>query len=423
MAVPILTPQSSISSVVLPSTGTHSDVSDGLVFGIYDSADFVSGAVDQVSYVYKKLGGDVLDIELTCDNVYAAYEEAVLEYSYILNVHQAKNILSDALGATTASFDQDGQIKSGETLSGSNIELRFPKTRFEYSRRIARGTSTWSVVGGDDTVYSASFAPESGVQDYNLQTIISSSAAISTGSLPYKLLVGNKRVVIREVFYKTPRAMWRFYGYYGGLNVVGNFSTYGQFADDSTFQVIPVWQNKAQAMAFKDAIWSRNSHYSYELRNNILRIFPVPLDPSVGIKKYWVKFTIPSEPWDEVSDKEEGVFGVNNMNTLPFENLPYSSINSIGKQWIRRFGLALCKEMLGQIRGKFGSLPIPGNTITLNASELLAQAKEEQEKLREELKTTLDDLTYNKLAASEAEKMESAVKTLERVPQQSIFIG
>jgi hypothetical protein len=423
MAVPILTPQSSISSVVLPSTGTHSDVSDGLVFGIYDSADFVSGAVDQVSYVYKKLGGDVLDIELTCDNVYAAYEEAVLEYSYILNVHQAKNILSDALGATTASFDQDGQIKSGETLSGSNIELRFPKTRFEYSRRVARGTSTWSVVGGDDTVYSASFAPESGVQDYNLQTIISSSAALSTGDLPYKLLVGNKRVVIREVFYKTPRAMWRFYGYYGGLNVVGNFSTYGQFADDSTFQVIPVWQNKAQAMAFKDAIWSRNSHYSYELRNNILRIFPVPLDPSVGIKKYWVKFTIPSEPWDEASDKEEGVFGVNNMNTLPFENLPYSSINSIGKQWIRRFGLALCKEMLGQIRGKFGSLPIPGNTITLNASELLAQAKEEQEKLREELKTTLDDLTYNKLAASEAEKMESAVKTLERVPQQSIFIG
>jgi hypothetical protein len=423
MAVPILTPQSSISSVVLPSTGTHSDVSDGLVFGIYDSADFVSGAVDQVSYVYKKLGGDVLDIELTCDNVYAAYEEAVLEYSYILNVHQAKNILSDALGATTASFDQDGQIKSGETLSGSNIELRFPKTRFEYSRRVARGTSTWSVVGGDDTVYSASFAPESGVQDYNLQTIISSSAALSTGDLPYKLLVGNKRVVIREVFYKTPRAMWRFYGYYGGLNVVGNFSTYGQFADDSTFQVIPVWQNKAQAMAFKDAIWSRNSHYSYELRNNILRLFPVPLDPSVGIKKYWVKFTIPSEPWDEASDKEEGVFGVNNMNTLPFENLPYSSINSIGKQWIRRFGLALCKEMLGQIRGKFGSLPIPGNTITLNASELLSQAKEEQEKLREELKTTLDDLTYNKLAASEAEKMESAVKTLERVPQQSIFIG
>ena len=423
MAVPILTPQSSISSVVLPSTGTHSDVSDGLVFGIYDSADFVSGAVDQVSYVYKKLGGDVLDIELTCDNVYAAYEEAVLEYSYILNVHQAKNILSDALGATTASFDQDGQIKSGETLSGSNIELRFPKTRFEYSRRVARGTSTWSVVGGDDTVYSASFAPESGVQDYNLQTIISSSAALSTGDLPYKLLVGNKRVVIREVFYKTPRAMWRFYGYYGGLNVVGNFSTYGQFADDSTFQVIPVWQNKAQAMAFKDAIWSRNSHYSYELRNNILRLFPVPLDPSVGIKKYWVKFTIPSEPWDEASDKEEGVFGVNNMNTLPFENLPYSSINSIGKQWIRRFGLALCKEMLGQIRGKFGSLPIPGNTITLNASELLSQAKEEQEKLREELKTTLDDLTYNKLAASEAERMESTVKTLEKVPQQSIFIG
>ena len=291
MAVPILTPQSSVSAVTLPSTGTHSDVSSGLVFGIYDSADFVSGAVDQVSYVYKKLGGDVLDIELTCDNVYAAYEEAVLEYSYILNVHQAKNILSDALGAATASFDQDGQIKSGETLSGSNIELRFPKTRFEYSRRVARGASTWAAVGGDDTVYSASFAPTAGVQDYDLQSIISSSAADSTTDHPYKLLVGNKRVVIREVYYKTPRAMWRFYGYYGGLNVVGNFSTYGQFADDSTFQIIPVWQNKAQAMAFEDSIYTRNSHYSFELRNNILRIFPTPPASAVTPSYFWFNFT------------------------------------------------------------------------------------------------------------------------------------
>jgi hypothetical protein len=136
----------------------------------------------------------------------------------------------------------------------------------------------------------------------------------------------------------------------------------------------------------------------------------------VGVSKYWIQFTIPTEPWDQDSDKEDGAFGINNMNTLPFENIPYASINSIGKQWIRRFALALAKEMLGQVRGKFATLPIPGSDVQLNASDLLAQAKEEQEKLREELKTTLDELTYGKLAALEAEKMESASTVLKNVP-------
>ena len=76
------------------------------------------------------------------------------------------------------------------------------------------------------------------------------------------------------MFYKTPQAMWRFYGYYGGLNTVGNLSYYGQYADDSTFEVIPVWQNKSQAMAFEDSIYTRTSHFSYEIKNNKLRIFP-----------------------------------------------------------------------------------------------------------------------------------------------------
>ena len=159
-----------------------------------------------------------------------------------------------------------------------------------------------------------------------------------------------------------------------------------------------------------------------ELRNNILRIFPPPLNPAEGPDKYWIQFTVPSDPWVEDSNKEDGMYGVNNLNTVPFENILYNKINSIGKQWIRRFGLALAKEILGQVRGKFGQLPIPGSTVTLNAAELLSQAKEEQEKLREELKTTLDELTYNKIATLESEKAEAAINVLKNMPN-SIFIG
>ena len=147
-------------SIVLPITGTHSNVnsdSNPLPFGIYTSTAFISGAVDQVAYTYKKLGGDVLDLEITEHQVYSAYEEAVLEYSYIVNSHQAKNVLSDLLGATTASFDQDGQIKAGDALSGSNIELRYPKFNFEYAKTVADGISTEVGLGGTVPIYSASF--------------------------------------------------------------------------------------------------------------------------------------------------------------------------------------------------------------------------------------------------------------------------
>ena len=117
MSLPTLTPQSTLSAVVLPITGNVSNVNSSVPYKIYSaetaplySGEFVSGAVDQVSYVYKKLGGDILDIELTEGNVYAAYEEAVLEYCYLVNVHQATNMLSDSLGNTTGSFDSKGNI-------------------------------------------------------------------------------------------------------------------------------------------------------------------------------------------------------------------------------------------------------------------------------------------------------------------------
>ena len=130
MATPTLTPVSTTSAIALSVTGSTSAVTSSLPFGTYSSTDywstaeinlFISGASDQVGFVYKKLGGDVLNVEITDAQVYASYEESCLEYSYILNIHQAKNVLSNVLGNTTGTFDHYGQLKSGETLSGSNI--------------------------------------------------------------------------------------------------------------------------------------------------------------------------------------------------------------------------------------------------------------------------------------------------------------
>ena len=422
MAIPKLNPASTSNSNVLPVTGSTDNVVSTLPFGIYAaSTAFVSGAADQVSYTYKKLGGDVLDIELTEGNVYAAYEEAVLEYSYLVNLHQTKNSLSNYLGAATASFDQDGQIISGDSLSGSNVELKYPRFNYGYVRRVSEGLATEAGFGGLTPIYSASVKTNAGTQDYDLQTLISGSSALSS-SVPYFGKVQDKRVIIRKVFFKTPRAMWRFYGYYGGFSVVGNMRTYGQYADDSTFEIVPTWQNKLQAMAYEDALYTRISHYSYEIKDNMLRIFPNP--DSTSPKNFWVQFSIDQEyePWQETGRGADGVSGINNLNTVPFNNLPYESINSIGKQWIRRFGLALAKEMLGQIRGKFSTVPIPGESVTLNGGELLGQAATEQTALREELKKILDEITYEKLAIVDSSMQDAAEKVLVNVPA-GIYVG
>jgi hypothetical protein len=424
-----LSPKSEVSAIVLPAVGTPSGVAAGVVFGVYTgSFDFLSGASDQVAYVYRKLGGDVVDIELTVDNVYAAYEEAVLEYSYIINLHQGKNALSSYLGETTGTFDHNGQFKGGDTLSGSNVNLKFPRFQLGYSRRVGDGAAAAGGFGGTVPQYSASFRPIPDQQDYDIQKIImdaSTSGVDDNGiAVPFAGKVGQKRVLVTKVFFRSPRSMWRFYGYYGGIGVVGNYSTYGQFADDSTFEIIPTWQNKMQAIMYEDSLITRTSNYSYELINNKLRLFPNPSYWDFGaLDRVWFKFYVDLDPWSNADDEyQTGVDGINNINTIPFDNLPYANINAIGKQWIRKFAMALCKEMLGQIRGKFTTMPIPGESVTLNHSELLSQAKEEQTALKDKLMELLKEMEYPALAKQDQELADAATNVLKITPLP-IFVG
>ena len=426
-----LSPRSQTSAVVLTKTGSASAVSAAVPFGMYTgSQEFLTGASAQVAYVYKKLGGDVVDIELTPANVYAAYEEAVLEYSYIINLHQSKNMLSDVLGNTTGTFDHLGELESGtlsSSLDGSKVGLKYPRYQFEYARTVSDGLISAGGMGGTVPQYSASFTPTGSVQDYDLQAIVSASSATGTNdagaAVPFQGEVGDKRIIVTQVFYKSPRAMWRFYGYYGGIGVVGNYSTYGQFADDSTFEIIPTWQNKLQAMMYEDSIQTRTSNYSYEIINNMLRLYPDPSYWDFGaLDRIWIRFYVDDDAWAEDDDYQSGVNGVNNANTIPFDNIPYRNINAIGKQWIRKYCLALCKEMLGQIRGKFNTLPIPGDSVTLNHADLLSQAKEEQSQLRDKLRELLKEMEYTELVKLDAEKSTAAAEVLKGSPLP-IFVG
>ena len=416
MSYPDLTPSSSTSAIVLPATGTTGDVADSLAIGYYSTSNtFLSGAAAQVAFTYKRLGGDILDIEIKAENVYNHYEEAVLEYSYIINLHQARNSLGSALGGATGSFDHTGDL-----TEGTDVALKYPKFQFDYAFRAADKFSTEAMVGGTETIYSGSITTTSSQAEYDLQSIMSASA-VADPTLPYADM-GNKRIKVRQVYYVTPRQMWRFYGYYGGLNVVGDFHNYGQYADDSTFNVIPPWQNKAQAVAYEDHLYTRTSHYSYELIDNKLRLHPTP-DGQTSPEKFWFRFSVESSDAFATGSYDSGVEGVNNMNTLPFENIPFDKINSMGQQWIRKFSLALSKETLGQVRGKFGnSIPIPGDNISLNASELLGQAAAEQTALKEELNKQLDEMLYSKLAETDKAMVDNTDAIVAKSPLK-IYVG
>ena len=415
MAFPDLTPVSTQSAITLSSVGDIALVQASLAIGFYTSAEFDDGASAQVALTYKRLGGDVLDIEITNAMVYNAYEEACLEYSYIVNIHQARNALGSALGGPTGSFDHKGTVTGTDDVS-----LKYPKFQFDYAFRVADKFSSEAIIGGTEPLYSASVDRVSGQQDYDLQTLVE-DLATADNSLDFAA-IGNKRIKVRQIFYISPQQMWRFYGYYGGLNVVGNMGNYGQYADDSTFNIVPVWQNKLQAQAYEDHLYTRTSHYSYEIVNNVLRLFPAPT--GVSPEKFWFRFSISGDN-DAFSEGQydSGVSGVNNMNTLPMENIPYDKINSIGKQWIRRFALALAKEQLGQVRGKFGgNVPIPGESVSLNATDLLNQAQTEQQALREDLNKQLDEMLYSKLAETDKAMVENTDAIVSMTPMH-IFVG
>jgi hypothetical protein len=417
-AYPVLSPSQQSSVIALPPTGVFADVDIYVPQKFYSdpgsalySVEFITGAVDQISYTYNRLGGNILDVELQPRNIYALYEQAVLEYSYIINMHQAENSLSSFLGSTTASFDVDGNVVGA--LSGSNINLSFPKFTYSYVKKISDRINIEAKLNGSQTEYSASFDTQTDVQDYDLQEII-------TAKPEFTALIGDKRVEITKVFYQSPRAFWRFYAFYGGLTVTGNGQNYGQWADDSTFEVIPVWQHKLQAMAYENAIKTRLSHYSYELRNNKIRVFPTPGDSWTQPLKMWVRFYIPEDAWN--SDSDSTVGGINNVNTLPFGNLPYDNINSMGKEWIRRYAFALALETLGYIRSKLDSIPIPGATVKLNGSSLATRGEAEQNRLRDQLREQLGKLTYSELLKIDSEKVDNAKSMLEKVPMP-IYVG
>jgi hypothetical protein len=228
-------------------------------------------------------------------------------------------------------------------------------------------------------------------------------------------------IEIRRIFYQPPPAILRYFDPYAGtgtgIQSLMDAFDFGSFSPGINFLLMPASYDvlKVQAIEFNDQI--RRSAYSFELVNNQLKIFPVPKTDGELYFEYF-----------KVSEKNVPILNtgntslITNVGEVPYDNPTYSQINSVGRQWIYRYTLALAKELLGYVRGKYTSLPIPGSEATLNHADLLADGRTEKEALLTQLREMLDQTSRSAQLERRKNENEYLQETLRSVPL-TIYVG
>jgi hypothetical protein len=365
-------------------------------FGTYDTdAQFSTDADGMVRLVHRRLGGDQIQVELTNREVYSCLEDAMLEFSAITNAYQTKSTLVHLLGFQTGS------------MSGSQNQV--PRFDLTFAKRTSEGYSTEAVVGGTKPLYSASITTVIGQQNYDVNYILSASGLVLPG----------QRAEIRQIFHFSPTAAYRFFDTTSAVNYLHNQFQFESFTPETIFYMLPIWEDVLRAQQLELNQKVRRSNYSYSLVNNNLSVYPVP---TMENKIFFTYYLVGGSGSDSAFNPNDPFTnGVANLSNVPYGNLEYSKINSIGKQWVKKMALAFAKQTLGHARRKVAEIPIPNGNLSLDGPALVQEAMAEQEALRTELKTWLDDLTYAKLMQTQAEESDALQRILMKIPNRSIF--
>tara|TARA_R110000744_G_scaffold67329_3_gene137354 strand:- start:3391 stop:4560 length:1170 start_codon:yes stop_codon:yes gene_type:complete len=368
-------------------------------FGIYDGDNVFQADAEKVSvFAAKKLGYPITDIEMQDNQFYACFEEATTEYSAQVNQFRIRETMLDVKGFSTASSFTGREITP--TL-GPQIA-------------IAENYGTEAGSGGNVNYKSGSVTLIEDEQDYNLQSLWAADNED-----------GNRITVTRVHFEATP-AITRFFDPYVGTGagtqqMLDGFG-WGGMSPGVNFLLMPVYADvlRMQAIEFNDQI--RKSAFSFALRNNELKLFPRPTR-SGG--KVWFEYYVENERNNPLRDGDYGTSGsgvISDYSNVPLTHLTYKEINSVGKQWIWKYAAALAKELLGAIRSKYSSIPIPNSEVSLDGSSLKAEAATEKEYLLTQLRETLEATSRQRQLEMKREETENLQLTLNRVPLK-IYIG
>lgn len=374
------------------------DILSPTPFGFFDSEpDFQSEADSIVPFVKRKLGDDILSVELTKKQIWSCLEESALEYSSIINQYQAKSQLANLLGGPTGSLD------------GS--EQKFPRENLEFMLRRAEPYSMEAGLGGSYNMLSGSIALEKDRQDYDLYTEL--KGADGTALFDSDANNPKSKMKVMEVFHFSPQAAYRFFDTTSAINYLNNEFSFESFTPETVFYVLPVFEDVLRGGMLDMSSRVRRSNYSYKITGTKIRIFPVPT--SNNPQSLFVRVHFSPDPMNP-GFSDTSIEGISNLSNVPYGRLQYSRINSIGRQWIRQYALALSRELLGLVRSKFSTVPIPGSDLQMNGSDLVSQGREDKSNLKTKLEEMLNELTYDKMLESEAAASENLTRILKGIP-------
>ena len=371
-------------------------------FGIYDGDNaFVSESVKLCKFVSRKLGHPVMQLEFNSGSIYACYEEAVSEYSAHINNYNIKNWMWEKYGTDT-------RINVTSSMGTGSNEPVTPNMGFitEISQQYGQAAN----VGGGATLHSGSITLEA-KQEYDLQTESTISASHS-----------GERLEVQRVFNQGPSAITRFYDPFAGSfdqrNMLDSFGM-GNVAPAVSFILRPISHDITRASMIETNDYIRKSNYSFEIVNNKLRIFPLPTASEVGNKIYF-QYYVRDEARNTKRSYTEGK--TSDPSNVPYKFITYTEINAPGRQWIRQYTLALAKELLGLIRSKYSSMPIPNGDVNLDGEALKSEGREEQSTLVEQLKELLEQTSVSEKAKIEQETADAQQSVLGKAPL-GIYIG
>ena len=396
--------------------GSSSFTTGSTPFGYFDADPVFQAHADKFAkFAANTVGYPIMDVELQAVNFYTAFEAAVIEYSNQVNQVNIVNNLSNLLGEQTAS----------NLIGASGLTGKVVGTSLSYIVKLSKAYGTEAESGGTVRWHSASFDVIDGIQTYSIRNAVSASLGIP--------LSNTSSIEIRRVLHQPPPAIVRYFDPFvgTGLGSQGLLDAFdfGGFSPSVNFMMMPIHADllRIQGIEFNDMI--RKSHFSFDIHGDDIRIYPVPgtqgtaATPFYG--KVWFEYL-----FEEQKNQEALLFGntavlngvVSDASNIPYTYQQYGTVNDMGRAWILRYGVALVKEMLGYVRNKYSSVPIPNGEVTLNGSDLVSQGQTEKGELITQLREFLDKMTKEQMLTRQNAEATQMNELLAKAPLR-IYIG
>ena len=380
-------------------------------YGTYDADEtFQSESISICKFVARRLGHPVMQLEMNSGSIWAMFEEAVNEYSQQINHYNTKNWLWNTYGTTDRVSGSGYSNNTSASMGTGSFEPQTPSMGTTYMLSEQYGQA--ALVGGNATLYSGSITLADGNSVYDLDTEATFENEPGV----------NDKAEVQRVFNYPKAAISKFYdpyvGSYDQQNMIDNFG-FGNVSPAVTFILRPIHQDISRANAIETSDLIRKSAFSFELINNKLRIFPIPKAGDVGEKiyfHYFLRKDMRATTNDSLTDK------VSDPSNIPYKFITYGEINAAGRQWIKKYTLALSKELLGIIRSKYASMPLPNGEVSLDGEALKGEGREEKGELLTELKEFLESVSLKEQAIAEQEVADANQGVLNKAPL-GIYIG